>query len=232
MCIRDSSKSYNLSAPLPSRRLLCYLQTPEYIYWRSIVHQCRLPLLPCWKTSQMKTPWARLLNIYEICSVFTPTWAVVFAKKSKTGNHRAENGCTLDEKQKKREHTLNDFEPGRLIGVSWGGGVDSSYQHFSLLISFCVTIWVKVAKKYMPQMTIAENRVWTLAENGKMRSNSKNHLLKWLERKLGFLDFWHGRCLDNLFRKPSTASRHFFLSGDTRAHDVHADLRRIECWTI
>ena len=57
-----------------------------------------------------------------------------------------------------------------------GGDVDSSYLYFSLLISFCVTICVKVAKKYMPQKSIAENRVWTSAEKGKMRSNSKNHL--------------------------------------------------------
>ena len=54
-----------------------------------------------------------------------------------------------------------------------GGDVDSSYLHFSLLISFCVTISLKVAKKYMLQITIAENRVWTSAEKRKMRSVAK-----------------------------------------------------------
>ena len=89
-----------------------------------------------------------------------------------------------------------------------GGDVDSSYLYFSLLISFCVTICVKVAKKYMPQKSIAENRVWTSAEKGKMRSNSKNQLLLYrLKRKPSFLDFWHRRWLDSLFRKPSTVYR-------------------------
>ena len=40
-----------------------------------------------------------------------------------------------------------------------GGGVDSSYLYFTLLISICVTGCVKVVKKYMLQITIAENTV-------------------------------------------------------------------------
>ena len=40
-------------------------------------------------------------QFYEICPVlFTPTWDAAFAINSKTGKHQAENGCTLDEKQK------------------------------------------------------------------------------------------------------------------------------------
>ena len=107
--------------------------------------------------------------------------------KQKTGNHRAENGCTSDENQRKREHTLNDFEPRSLIGVSLGGGVDSSYLYFSLSLPFCVTICIKVAKKYMPQITIAENRVWTSAEKGKCAPNRKmTYYIGWNEN----LAFW------------------------------------------
>ena len=44
----------------------------------------------------------------------------MFAINSKAGNHQAENGCTVDEKQK-NESTHEITEPGRLIGVSLGG---------------------------------------------------------------------------------------------------------------
>ena len=191
-------------------------------------------------------PFAQYLrDIYAV--LFTPTWDAVFAINSKAGNHQAENGCTVDEKQK-NESTHEITEPGRLIGVSWGG--------CRLLIPVLLSIRRRIKKKKKNSFNIllchdlcksrqeiytsnnpAENRSGVdLSRKGKTRSNSRNHLLLLrvyrLERKPSFMDFWHRRCLDSLFRKPSTAHRHCFLSGDTRAHDVHVDLRRVEYWTI
>ena len=155
-------------------------------------------------------------------------WDAVFAINKKTGNHQGENDCTLDEKQKQREHTGNDFEPGRLIGVWWGG---MSTRH----ISFNLFLRHALCTSRQEIYAINNNR-WKygvdLSRKRQMRSNSKNHLWYRLERKPNFLNFWHRRYLDSLFRKPSTENRHFFLSGDTRAHDVHTDLLGIENWTI
>ena len=64
------------------------------------VHNCSQCHLPCWKRSQLPTPWTRSLNAYERFSLLFPhPLHAFFAKHPKTINLKADTVQFLAEKK-------------------------------------------------------------------------------------------------------------------------------------
>ena len=99
------SKSYNLSAALPSRRLL------QLCYWKIYSDGPQLasvispsPLLKNIPNAHPVGPFAQYLGDV-LCVVYSQV-RCGFCDKFKTGNHQAENSCILDEKKRKKSSDM------------------------------------------------------------------------------------------------------------------------------